>query len=207
MALLKHTRESPPDDWKYFEAATGVTIKGDFMGELEDRVMAHREYKGLKPWDRQSVSLMIQRQICEAAPPGVCRPEDGEDYRPFVNLARGLNLTQVLSFTSATVEWIKNGLGFAPKAESEARASVCRGCPFNQATTCSCTTFWKMLEALIPTNRVEPDMKICILCGCALRAKVIAPKEAILAEKHPRLPNYCWVSKLIEQSVNPPKAL
>lgn len=206
MALVKSIRESPPDDWRYLEPLSGVWIKGDFFGELVDRVCEHREYKQFAPWDRKSVELMVQRQICAVAPPGVCRPEPGEDYRPFVDQARQLSRESVMSASRAALKWMEEGRPLVPKAEAERRAALCRGCRLNRPSpSWVCSMLCKTLDALVPENRREGGLSICGICSCSLPAKVLMPEEVIAASnagRELRYPDYCWQGK---DSTNPKK--
>lgn len=185
----------PPDGWKYLQRETGLWIRAQLGEELVAAVVSHRLHKGLEPTDREAVWLEIQRQICAGASSGVCHAEKGEDYRPFRDLARSLSLMKIAAFSATLVEWLKQGMHFVAKAESERRAAICRSCPFNKtAPMCSCTPFYRMIDALIPKERNEPGLQICTLCGCSLRAKVLAPLE-VATEGNPkelRLPAYCW---------------
>lgn len=194
MAVLKHKHQDPPDGWKYLQRETGVWIRGEFLDELVNRVIAHREYKRLGPTEYNEVELEVQRQICLGMPDGVCRGEAGEDYRPFKDMGRTLSLKKIAAFSETLLEWLKNG-SMVPKPESERRAGVCRGCVFNKPLpNCACTPFYKVIDALIPKERVEPGLSICTLCGCALKAKVLAPME-VVREGNPqglRVPSYCW---------------
>ena len=116
MALLNHPRETPPDGFVYVQAETGTRITRDTLGELEDAVIAHREYKGLKPVGREMVTLDIQRQICSHQFPGVCYAERGEDYRPIKDLTRSVTPDQVMGFTASAFEFIRSGGGIVDKS-------------------------------------------------------------------------------------------
>lgn len=195
MALLTSRNQSPPDGHKYLQKETGVWITGDFHDELVDRVIEHRKYKGLAPVDRHLVDLEVQRQICLGMPKGVCRGEKGEDYEPFEDRSRILDLTKIAQASATLIAWLGKGLGFVAPEESARRAEICRGCPFNKkAAACVCTPFFKTIDALVPQHRREPDLLICALCGCSLMAKVLAPIEVVRESVGAvRLPDNCWI--------------
>lgn len=110
-------------------------------------------------------------------------------------MARSLSLTKIAAFSSALIEWMKAGLNMVPKEESQRRAAICRGCPWNKtASACVCTTFFAVIDSLIPADRNEPGLQICTLCGCSLRVKALAPMS-VVREGNPenlRLPEWCW---------------
>lgn len=196
MALVKSLRESPPDDWRYLEPVTELWIKGDFFGELIDRVCEHRQHRQISPWDRANVELIVQRQICATAPRGVCKPEPGEVYQPFDDKARSLSREMVLSASNAALTWMKGGGELVPKAEAERRAKICRGCPLNRPSpSWVCSVLCKTLDELVPAPRREPGLSICGICACSLAAKVLMPEAVVKvsnAGRNLRYPDYCW---------------
>lgn len=185
----------PPDGWRYLQKETQTWIRADMHEELVDAVVAHRQYKGLTPTDRDSVSRDIQRQICLGAKPGMCRPEKGEEYVPFPDMARTLSLKKIAAFSETLVEWLKAGGKMVDKFEAIRRANICRGCPFNRPVpNCVCTPFYKLIADAIPSDRKEMGLYVCGLCGCALQAKILAPLE-VVREGNPadlKLPSWCW---------------
>ncbi len=195
MAQLGSLTTHPPDGWKYLQRETGVWIRGEIWQELLDQVIAHRRHKGLEPTDPETVGLEIQRQICAGAFPGVCNAEPGEDYKPFKDLARSLNLAAIESASASLIKWLKEGMRMVPKEESASRAEICRGCPYNKpAAACVCTTLFAAIEAMLPGDRKEPGLVICTLCGCSLRIKTLAPMSVVREGNPPdlRLPEWCW---------------
>lgn len=204
MALLKAQRTTPPDGFVYVQPETGVRIERDTLGELEDSVIAHRQYKGIEPTDRASVTLDIQRQICSHQFPGVCRPEEGESYEPIKDITRATTPQKVMSLTAAGFEFIKSGGKIVDKAESACRAAICRGCALNRSTTCVCTVAFKVADALIPEGRREDGMLICGVCGCLNSVKVLMPAGVIQASEKGRdltYPAHCWISPLVNNPI------
>jgi len=206
MALLNHTREHPADGWRFLVRETGTWIRADIHDEIVTAVIDHRLYKNIPgSTDREEVSLEIQRQICLGAPPGQCHAERGETYIPFKDMARTLSLMKIAAFSETLMEWLKSGLNMVPKEESERRANICRGCPFNRpAPNCVCTPFYKMIDALIPVDRKLGGLYVCGLCGCAISAKSLAPLS-VVHQGNPenlRLPEWCW-QKQPTQPVQP----
>ncbi len=205
MALLNHPTTAPQDGWQYFQRETGSRFEANNSFELVDLVIAHRKWKKLDRTTAEEVLLDIQRQICERMPPGVCQPEPGEVYQPFDDKARHITTESIMSFSKAAFEFIKSGGELVPKALSERRASICRGCQFNRRSPCTvCTPVFAAMDLLIPKDRIEGGLSACGICGCSLRARVIVPSQA---DSH-RYPDYCWVGKDDEilSSLQPPAA-
>lgn len=195
MALLGSLTTHPPDGWKYLQRETGVWIYGDIYSELVEHVIAHRRHKGLTPIDPDTVGKEVQRQICLGAFPGVCNAEQDETYVPFKDIGRSLSLDKIEAFSRTLLAWLASGTGFVSKEESSARAATCRSCPFNKtAPACVCTAFFKAINAMIPADRNEDGLKICTLCGCSLKAKVLAPLSVVREGNPPNLnlPEWCW---------------
>lgn len=195
VALLSYLHTEPPDGWRYLQKETGLWIRAELFDELVVLVVNHRLHKGLEPTDKATVELEIQRQICLGAAPGVCHAEKGEGYVPFKDMARTLSLVKIAAFSDTLVSWLKAGAAFISEKESLERAAVCRGCPFNRpAPNCVCTTFYALIDALIPAGRNLDGLYVCGLCGCALKAKALAPLS-VVREGNPenlRLPDWCW---------------
>lgn len=198
MALLRHPRTTPPDGFRFCQRETESRFTAETLGELADMVIEHRRYKGLTPTDKPAVELEIQRQICEGQFPGVCHAENGEDYRPLVDQSRSLNPDKVVEFSKAMYRFVESGGEIVPKAESERRARICRGCQYNRPSACVCTPLYKLLDALVPASRREPGMLVCGICGCANTVKVLMPMGTIQGEqanKKLTYPHYCWIGE------------
>lgn len=195
MALLSFLHTEPPDGYRFLERTSQVWIRCELWDELVAAVIAHRQHKGLTPTDKETVELEIQRQICLGAPSGACHPERGEDYRPFQDNARTLSLAKIEAASTTLMAWLKAGMQMVAKPHAEARAQVCRGCPFNRPVpNCVCTTFWKAIDLMVPAERKEPGLFVCGICGCANSVKALAPIDVVLEGADPtlRLPDWCW---------------
>jgi hypothetical protein len=199
MATLKMPRTQPPTPpgWSYLQPETQTFIESeDGLDALVELVVRHRTYRNLTPIDPVSVRLDVERQICEQMPPGWCGAEAGERYVPFNDMTRLLDVDKITAFSQAVFAWLRGGLGFVDSEESERRAKICLGCPFNRnPKTCACSPIWKFLDTIIPPKRLIPHLHICGICGCSLAASVLAPGDVIAASLKGRdlsLPSYCW---------------
>lgn len=197
MARLTDNRTSPPGGWRYVQPETGAEIIASSLPELIERVQAHRRYKRVGSVVTDDVERDVERQICSRLEPRFCRAEPGEDYRPIPDHPGGLTVSKVTAASIAFVAFVKNGAKLVDKAESEARAAVCRGCTFNRNPDgCgACNTLFSLMEVAIPTARLEPGLKACGACGCALKAKVLMPRAVIDESNRGRgvvYPEHCW---------------
>lgn len=195
MAVLNHPREAPPDGWKYFQAETGSWFEAMIGPELVDLIVAHRQWKNLPRADATSAWADLQQQICERMPPGVCTAESGEDYQPFDDKYRSLNSETVLAASKAAIAWLQSDSPAVTAEEAERRAGICRACQYNKNTSCACTPVFKLIDALIPAGRTPAGLALCTLCGCSIRAKILAPRDVIDASnagRNLRFPAYCW---------------
>lgn len=192
MALLKHLRIVPPGGWRYVQPETAVRFESDDFDDLKRQIKAHRTYKGL-PLD--TIDHDVQSQLCAGLGPEWCTPEPGEDYRPVRDLTAELTTGMAISLGKAVTSFVAGGGELVDKATAERRAAICRGCPFNKsAKLCSCSAVYAVVEALIPKDRREPGISVCMACGCSLQAKVNLPNEVIAASLSPEtvLPSWCW---------------
>lgn len=192
MALIKGFRDVPPGGWRYVQPETGVRFYSDTFEELFSQVRVHRAYKGF-PTD--TLSEDIQRQLCTGLTPEHCKAEEGEDYRPVVDVTSSLTTEMALSVSKAIVAFLATGGEFVDKGEAERRAAICRGCPFNKpAKLCSCSFAYKAIESLIPADRRHPGISVCMVCGCSLQAKANLPLSVIAASLPAgmQLPSWCW---------------
>ena len=195
MALLSSPNTTPPDGYRYVQAETQSRFTALNHVDLTNMVIAHRQHKCLAPTDFDSVWKEIQRQICEGMFPGICYGENGETYRPLVDQSReiAVNPEKLISLAEAAVKFIASGGEIVPKAESERRAAICRGCQFNRVSTClTCTPVLKLIGAMIPSARKEPGLSACGICGCSLEALVLLPLGTLENGSGLQYPSYCW---------------
>lgn len=198
MALVGNLHQTPPDGWVYTQAETQTRMESlDSLADLVEIVVQHRAYKGLPRATPEEVVLDIQRQICAAMPPGVCRGEPGEDYRPLTDLSRRLTLDKIQSFSLAIFEWVRTGGSLVDEEESQRRAKICLGCPFNKApASCSCSPLWAMIKALVPKKRQIDNLHVCGVCGCVNSVKVLMPLPVLKESLRGRdltWPSHCWI--------------
>lgn len=159
-------------------------------------VRPHREYKGIA---YDTLSQDVQRQICSGLDTSWCQTEPGEEYKPVADLTARLTTGMALSLGKAIVgalaEVAAGRIPLCPAEEAQARAEICRGCPFNKpASLCSCSAVYKAIEAAIPKDRRHPGISVCMACGCSLQAKANLPMDVIKASNPPDVvfPSWCW---------------
>ena len=196
MALIRSFRDVPPGGWRYVQPETGVHFSSDTFDGLVAKVRPHREYKGLST---ETLEVDVQRQLCAGLSESECRPETGEDYRPVRDLTAKLTTQMALGLTKAvTASLLEVAAGRAALAslqEAQARAAICRGCPFNKpASLCSCSAVYRAIEAAIPRDRIVAGVSVCMACGCSLQAKVNLPLSVVQASNSPEstFPSWCW---------------
>lgn len=197
MARMIDTRTAPPGGWRYVQPETGAELIAPSYPELLERVASHRGYKGVGSLVLLEMAADVERQICSGIEGRFCRAEEGEDHNPIPDHHGGLTVSKIVAASIAFVAFVKSGAKFVDKATSGSRAAICRGCRFNRTPDgCgSCNALFKVIEAAIPKDRLEPGIKACVACGCALRAKVLMPAEVIEASnagKDVRYPAHCW---------------
>lgn len=192
MAKIRDFMTVPPGGWRYVQPETAAQFAADDFDTLVADVRRHREYKGLPV---ENVSKDIQDQICLSLGPSHCRPYPGEEYKPIEDMTSRLTIGMVTSISKALALHVINGCEFVPKEEADRRAKICAGCPFNKpATLCSCSKAYSVIEALIPSDRKNSSVSVCMVCGCSLQAKINLPMEIIQKVLPPGivLPDWCW---------------
>lgn len=209
MALIKSTRLVPPGGWRYVQPETAMRFSSEFsFEELVAQVKNHREYKQLST---ETLEEDIQRQMCSGLSGEHCRPEPGESWTPVKDLTASLSTSLAVklmsSVTRALMKFVLGGLEFVPKAEAVRRADICQRCPFNKpATLCACSSVYGAVEKLIPDDRKELGVSVCMACGCSLQAKVNLPNDVILASLPDDLvlPSWCWQREARNETPTPP---
>jgi hypothetical protein len=210
MALLKRRTTVPPGGFTYLQTETQAKITGENEDQLIDYVVAHRQYKGLTPTDRETVRKEIERQICVRLSRGDCKSEGPDDpwvpqdgSRPVITLAK------VMAFSAAALEFVKSGMKLVPREEALRRAEICKGCPENRAASgCNCGNYHAIIAAAIPAERKIDGLFICWNCGCDLTSKVNLEDSVIIASNRGHktaYPNFCWQRKILESQA--PEAL
>lgn len=200
MAKLKHPHTAPPGGWKYRQPQTGFVASGDSLHKLVANVVAHRIYKGLEPQSENLVRIDVERQICDALGTHDCQPDSfGDPWVPQPERAR-LTLSDVLNFSAAMLNWIREGRELAPIELAQRRRKVCLECPLNQSFSgCKCAKLYEMVAKIVPPERRFGDLHGCMACGCALQAKVNLPDEILDRAESGReisWPAYCWRRKV-----------
>jgi len=204
MARIKHFRIGPPGGWRYVEPSTGLRFSSDTYEDLTSQVRVHREYKGIP---LEGLARDIETQMCSGLSEEWCQPEPGEDYLPVRDLTSELTTGMALSLGKAVAAFVASGAAFVPKAQAESRAAICRGCPFNKPSKlCSCSAVYSVVEALIPKDRRETGVSVCMACGCSLQAKVNLPDATIAASLAAglTLPPWCWQEAARKGTPPPP---
>jgi hypothetical protein len=196
MALIKSFRDVPPGGWKYVQPETAVSFTSDNYEDLIRQIIPHRKYKNI-PFE--SVHLDVQRQLCSGLSTDWCHTETDEVYRPVKDLTARMTTSMAVSVGKAVVaalaEVAAGKSALVPVEEAQRRAAICRGCPFNKASSlCSCSAVYKAIEATIPKDRRQPGISVCMACGCSLQAKVNLQLDVVLASNQPEtvFPAHCW---------------
>lgn len=201
MALLTQPRTTPPGGYVYLQPETQTRIESRFGEELVTLIIAHRQWKGLGPLDRETVWLEAQRQICAGQEPGICRGEPGENYNPLKDMSRRLTIDMIQDFSRSIFSFFAKGAQFVSEAVAQERGTICLSCPYNRApSSCSCTPLWRFLETIVPASRKRDNLHICGICGCALQAKHLMPDEVIRESNKWRglkFPDWCWQKELV----------
>ena len=204
MALLGAPKTTPPDGYVYTQPETQTRMEEiDSLEVLAQTVAAHRRYKGLERATPEEAWLDIQRQICASMPPGVCHAEPGEDYHPLNDQSRRLTLDKIQSFSLAIFEWVRTGGDLVDEEESQRRAKICLGCPYNKApASCSCSPLWLLIKSIVPKKRQIDNLHVCGICGCVNSVAVLMPLTVIkesLRGRELEYPAHCWKPYALER--------
>lgn len=206
MALLKRRNQSPPGGFVYLQTETQATIKGENEDQLIDYVVAHRQYKGLTPTDREAVRKEIERQICVRLGHGDCKPEGKDDkWVPQDGSKPVIGMTQMIAFSKAAMAFVASGGELAPMEEVKRRAAICLRCPLNQPVSgCSCGIFYKAIEAAVPRARTIEGLNLCMACSCSLVAKVNLTEEQVVISNDGRKIAWpdqeCWQKSIMDKA-------
>lgn len=201
---LKNKETVPPGGFRFLQADTGVWIHAPSWVELIAKVKAHRTANSIP------IGLEIEReietQLCSTLPPGHCTYADDAQVRRAEMIARP-TWQKYVEATKTLLEVVKVDGGIASFEEATEHSETCVRCSFNQSPEgCTGCNMQELLNLLATYSLRKTDndsrLKGCLICGCALRAKIyvrggIAAKVA--AKYLDVLPAHCWVKKADEQ--------
>jgi hypothetical protein len=197
MARLKHKNTVPPRGFRYVQPESKLLVEGENYGDLIKKVMAHRAYKGLTRQSREEVEQDVERQICSRLSKNECASEGPDDELRPVDETAVLTVGSVTRFTAAAIRWLAKGAKVVPFEQMKKRQAACLACPLNNPMkACSCSLFYKSINAVVPEARRDPNLFICSACGCSINAKVQMPLDMVLQADEGRNIQYavgCWV--------------
>ncbi len=199
MARLRSKSTYPPRGYNYIQAETRLKIEGENYKALMKKVLDHRIYKGLPRATMDEVVEDVERQICSRLTTRECKPEGIEgELRP-VNESQVLSAKTVLVFSKAAFDWLRSGAQIVDIEQMRKRQNTCLSCPLNQPLkACACTPFYKMINALVPAERRNDQLHVCVACGCSIAAKTQMPIKMVLKADEGRNIQYapgCWVTE------------
>lgn len=203
MARLKHKNTRPPRGFRYVQPETRLGLDGDNYNELMKKVLAHRLYKNLARATLPEVQEDVERQICSRLSKNECHSEGpNDDLRPVEETAV-LTLSSAMRFTGAAIKWLASGAKVVEMDHLKRRQGKCLNCPINQPLkACSCSGFYKAINAVVPEARRDPGLHICGACGCSINAKVQMPLKMVMDSDEGRNIKYpkfgCWVTDEVE---------
>jgi len=188
MALLKFSNTTPPGGWLYKQPETLFEMKAENAEALLNLVVAHRNFKGLTPTDRETVWKEIQRQICTRLGLRECKSEGKDDpWKPQDGSKPLITMDGMIAFSKAALKFVASGGELAPMEEVQRRAEICLRCPMNQPVVgCSCNIFYKLIEASVPKARRIDGLNLCMACSCSLQAKINLTEEQIITSNEGR---------------------
>jgi hypothetical protein len=193
---LKSTTVAPPGGWVFIDQDTGLVFQERLWSSLLGKVAAHRKHKGNAPWEGPELEDLIQSQMCLRLSDRWCTGE--RDYIP--DRSGEITGSVLMSAHAALMAWLQNPHTVSQE-EVDRRTAICKKCIYNRpATGCACGTIMKVLNTFLGAAKVpnDPDLHMCGVCRCLLRAKVHAPKEVVDASNNGniRFPTWCWQDKL-----------
>jgi hypothetical protein len=108
-----------------------------------------------------------------------------------------MSMASVLAFSRAALEFLKGGGALVDKEEMKRRTDICVSCPHNQVLSgCRCAFLFRTIGAVLPKDRVNPELHVCEVCACSLPVKCSVPAAVIKASEEGReldYPGHCWV--------------
>jgi hypothetical protein len=181
--------------WVYTQPETHTLLESGSYHSLILTVQRHRMYKKLGRQSTAEVMEDVDDQMCLQLGPAACGG-DGEYIR---DESRDMTLEKMQAAGAAMVEFLKNKGAMVSEEEAQRRAEICKGCRFNRPTkVCSCSPFFRVVEALLPARRKIDGLGVCAACGCSTTLKTQMPQEVIDASNknaQVTFPSWCWQNK------------
>jgi hypothetical protein len=193
LSLINLWGPCPPDGYRWVDPLDGwVSHAWDYGTWVQQAINHYQVNKREIPDD---LGEAMQEQLCLTLPPGWCNYDDPN--RPRVS--PGLGWDNVMEGLKTFALWMKQGFGFASRAEAERRALICSRCYLNVQVS-GCSSCQKAVEETVGKRRTKYDfsLRACAVCKCFLRAKVHFPLD-ILDRENEKLqevyPQHCWLKK------------
>ena len=199
MARLRFKKTTPPGLWRYIQPDTKARIDAENYEALMKKVLAHRAYKNLPRASRLEIEEDVERQICSRLSLAECSPESPEEKLRPITESQLIGIGTVLKFSKSAMDWLASGAKVVDLEHMKRRQAVCLDCVFNRPIkSCSCSSFYKLINKLVPENRRHPDLHTCTACLCHLSAKTQMPIDMIEQADEGRDIQYdplCWVTQ------------
>jgi hypothetical protein len=173
---------TPPGGWHYIVPETSQVIRtGGGKSNLLDDVRRYYTANDLLP--PTDLSDKIDHFTCQRVPQW-CRFEDGST--PLTSATASISFGQAKQGTATLLNWlIKHGRKKVSASEATARASTCVNCPYMVSIlgckSCHAGMLNEVINKVVSGGSTVHDAALqgCAVCGCALKAKIWLPFEAI----------------------------
>lgn len=195
---------TPHGGFNYFEARTRTRLTAPTAHYLADLVIKHREANRIETGTMDTVLMEIQEQLCQTAPPGVCRDKEGQ-----VKMSGTAINWDSISRAASTLKdrFFKHGKEKVSVEAATERARVCGNCFANKkpegCTACASAWLRELVEWAAKDGETphDPLIHTCAYCGCQLKALIWMPIEVLREHTPPEelqaLPEFCWKKKEI----------
>ena len=189
--------QAPPGGWRYTVPETGKTLTGTTEGIVVNAVIHHYASNDIPA--PLNIPRLIEQQICRERP-DYC----GSSEPHLVSPSLSRTLQTIVMGTKTIGAWLFSGRRRVEQKHAERRAQTCSTCPQNQDVGCSnCggDILTPVIEQVVAGGKTKFDhlVKVCMICGCAIRAKIWVPNDIIVDNMPDRileqLPDNCWVIK------------
>jgi hypothetical protein len=189
--------QAPPGGWRYTVPETGKTISGSTEGIVIDGVQNHYSSNNIP--GPVNLSRLIEKQICRERP-NYC----GSTEPHLVSHSLSRNIATIVMGTRTIGAWLFSGRRRVEQQLAEERAVTCSECPQNQVVNCTAChgdLLAPVIENIVAggTTKVGHLLNACMICGCAIKAKIWVPHDIIESNMPDtilkELPANCWVVK------------
>lgn len=196
---FRNRQHKPPGGFQFKDPLTGYEVKAATYSLWTDLARQHRASNGLPPPDVAE----MEHQNCMRLGENGCRTFCESSDPVLAVESIGLGIADIARGTATILALKAAGTPLVEQEQAEARALVCKTCPYNVSYKKPCGSLCgelvEIVQKLVGGRGTAQDdvLEACAVCKCSLKAKVHVPLKFLklteTQEQHAKWPSECWM--------------